>query len=131
VRRGRSRFFSLIEVLIALGLVTIALPLLTLPFIYSMKNYAEINKSLEYEKYAQQVVTRLFIEMHQGSVPLSQLKEKRQFEVPPDWGLGKAVYEFRMLEEEEPDKPQLWEAKLLLGVSPLPFNYHFIFIPPK
>lgn len=135
MKTPRLRFFSLIEVLIALSLVALALPLLTLPYFYGIKNMAEIRQSLDHERLAQQIITRLYVELHQGMIPLARLKEKTPFDVPEEWMEGvrafPATYLFKELESEDPDKPELKQVELTLGNPPLKFNYQLVVIPSK
>lgn len=108
----RHRSFTLLEVLIALVLITIALPLLTAPYFYEALNLMQSTKARRLEQNLQQAKATLLEAIHTKQMnPFSEPKgEWTKLETMP------AVdYRFtrqKPKSDEESEALELWEISL-------------------
>lgn len=81
----KRRHFSLLEVLIALMIITASLPLLLTPFIYATTDQMETVQKLRKEKTVLYYLITILGELHSGSIPLSQLDGDQAYPFKPEW----------------------------------------------
>ena len=79
------RSFSLLEVLIALMLITASLPLLLTPFIYATTDQIETVQKLRKEKTILYYLITILGELHTGAIPLNQVGGEQAYPFKPEW----------------------------------------------
>lgn len=111
----KKRPFTLLEVLVALLLITTALPLLIAPYFYEMLHSSNYRKALLREDQQFKLQAALFEAMHLKKLkPLdTNLEEWKQ--VDPSWlpaAFPKAFYQFTRVKPEKIKEPlpkvELW-----------------------
>ena len=100
----RKRSFTLIEVLIALALVSISLPLLLAPFYYEIRHLELYKKSVQREEDLLTLKTSLFEALHMKKIRISdevlgQEKEVDPALLPP--AFPKAYYILKRIKPEK------------------------------
>lgn len=82
---NQRRAFTLLEVLIALALVALALPLLIAPFLYTARDFQENVEKLKMERVAQWALTSLLADLHQKKIATSMLEGNQTYPIPSPW----------------------------------------------
>lgn len=145
----RKREFTLLEVLIAILLVTFALPLLTAPFLYTARNYEADLDDAYLEKAAGFALVGLLGDLHKGRKLLGSFDAGLSHPGMEEWfseafpspsGLT-VTYTLRKLkpsqksEEEKTQNVELWEVSFLLKkgskLPPTKFDFKFIAVREK
>lgn len=137
--------FTLLEVLIALLLISAALPLLIAPFFYASFDRQEALEKIRLEKAAQFAITQLLIDLHTKKIPPQEVEAGRSYPVHEEWFEAleyksqiSGAYQFEKkwpLTEQSQQGPELWQVRIDLKMAtqknPLPFVYEFILIPSQ
>lgn len=124
-----KRHFSLLEVLIALLLITASLPLLLTPFIYATTDQMETVQKLRKEKTALYYLVTVLGELHSGAIPLSQLDGEQPYPFKPEWKEMPVpgTYKFKKIRDKpisEGQSVELWQTTLEIADSS--FTYEFV-----
>lgn len=111
----KKRSFTLLEVLIALLLITTALPLLISPYLHEMIHASYYNKMLQREEERSMLRAAFFEALHLKKLKLSDALLDKWNEVDPSWlpqGFPKASYKFTRIKPEKLSDPmpkvELW-----------------------
>ena len=138
----KGHHFSLLEVLIALMIITASLPLLLTPFIYATTDQMETVQRLRKEKTVLYYLITILGELHSGSIPFSQLDGEQAYPFKPEWK-GEdwkelpvtGTYQFKKLKDKTLSESQTLELyqitlEIIDGVgknaSSSTFNYEFV-----
>lgn len=119
MNQTNKRHFSLLEVLIALMLITASLPLLLTPFIYATADQQETVQKLRKEKTSLYYLVTILENLHTGSIPLNQLDGTQEYPFRPEWK-GEdwktlpitGTYKFKKIKDKKGNEGQqieLWE----------------------
>lgn len=115
----KRRSFTLLEVLIALVLITTALPLLITPYFYEMVHSSHYRKTIQREEQQATLHAALFEALHFKKLKLSEAQLKEWKQVDPSWvpaGMPKAFYKLDRLKPEKltevMPKVELWSITL-------------------
>lgn len=112
-----KRHFSLLEVLIALLLITAALPLLLSPFVYASVDQMETVKKMNLEKMAFSQLTTTLANLQMGIIPLSNLETNQEYP------FNEGSYRFKKLKSGE--NFELWQITFTFKEGK-PFAFNFI-----
>lgn len=136
-----TRRFSLLEVLIALMLITASLPLLLTPFIYATTDQMETVQKLRKEKTALYYLVTVLSELHTGGIPLNQLDGDQEYPFKPEWKAEEnappvvGTYKFKKIRDKpiaEGQSVELWQTTIEIkdGTNNNPssssFAYEFV-----
>lgn len=137
-----ERRFSLLEVLIALMLITASLPLLLTPFIYATADQMETVQKLRLEKTSLYYLVTILEELHTGGIPLSQLEGDSEYPFKGEWKREDlkdlpitGTYKFKYIRkktETEGQRVELWQTTIEIkdGTAKTPstssFTYEFV-----
>lgn len=135
------RYFSLLEVLIALMLITASLPLLLTPFIYATTDQIETVQKLRKEKSVLYYLVTILSELHTGAIPLNQLEGEQEYPFKPEWKADEwkdlpitGSYKFKKIRDkslEGGQKLELWQTTIEIkdgvgkNASTSNFTYEF------
>lgn len=79
------RFFSLLEVLVALMLISLLFPLLIAPFTYAKVDFEENTRSIKIERASQMCLSSFLIDLHLEKLNIHQFENKTVHPIPPEW----------------------------------------------
>lgn len=132
----KKRHFSLLEVLIAIMLITASLPLLLTPFVYASVDQMETIQKLKQEQAAQYIITTLLGDLQTGTIPLNQLDQGSDYPFRSEWNTKEdkylGSYKFNKLKGDNEEGVELWQVSLSLEdpakktVAKTVFSYEFI-----
>lgn len=139
------RHFSLLEVLIALMLITASLPLLLTPFIYATTDQIETVQKLRKEKTVLYYLVTILGELHTGAIPLNQLDGEQEYPFKPEWKGDDwkdlpitGSYKFKKIRDKsisEGQTVELWqitiEIKEGIGKNASSSNFTYEFVVSK
>lgn len=118
--RLQKRGFSLLEVLIALLIISVALPILMSPFVYASIDQREAIKKMQQEKMVFNQLTTVLANMQMGLIPLNLLESNQEY--PLNDALG-GSYHFKKLKSGE--QIELWQLVFTFKEGN-PFTFNFI-----
>lgn len=139
----KPRHFSLLEVLIAMAIIALALPLLMSPFIYTTVDSQEALEKADVEAAANLSIASFLADLHLNKIPVSIVESNQEMSAPQEWYQGRfpqgrvqATYRFRLLKNHEGKEGekiiQLWQIvfslKLHSQKKSSEFEYDFIVI---
>ena len=135
MKRKRNSYFSLLEVLVALMLITIALPLLMTPFFYATADQVEAIKKMKQEKAVAFLVTSILGDLQTGAIPLNSLEQESLYPLKEEWKIP-GTYRFKKLsrhyeDEDNEGKPELWLLLIALSEEGKNAGYPYEFIVKK
>lgn len=111
----KRRSFTLLEVLIALLLITTALPMLISPYFHEMIHSTFYKKAMQREEQKSMLQVAFFEALHYKKLKLADTLLDKWNEVDPSWlpqGFPKASYKFIRIKPEkiaeQPPKVELW-----------------------
>lgn len=126
--RGYRRSFTLIEVLLALMLLLIALPLTMAPVAYLAKDLRQTKELWIAEQALNRAVTAFFVQLHQNTGPVV---ERGPDPIPQAWLVdlpprAKGNYQLRKIKEGK--QWQQWQVtiELLLGSQKISADYYWV-----
>ncbi len=84
MRKRTKRYFLLLEVLISLALVSLCLIPLIAPIVIANRSVSQLTLEMEAERGASQAYTIILKEMHEETIPFSELfiKAERELQIP-------------------------------------------------
>jgi hypothetical protein len=136
------RQFSLLEVLIALMLITASLPLSLTPFIYATTDQIETVQKLRKEKSVLYYLVTILGELHTGAIPLNQLDGEQEYPFKGEWKADDwkdlpitGSYKFKKMRDKpisEGQTLELWQTTIEIkegvgkNASSSNFTYEFV-----
>jgi hypothetical protein len=131
-----------LEVLIALALIALALPLLISPFVYMATDLREEIQTSQLERIANLSLSSLLVGFHTKKIPLTVLESDQSYPVPFEWYKDMGFKEDEIIanyrfakknenkEEGDKEKHELWEVtfafQLLGQKNPVEFKHLFL-----
>jgi type II secretory pathway pseudopilin PulG len=126
LKQMRRPKFTLLEVLIALALIVLSLPLLISPFVYMTEDIQQESRAMRLEKAAAFSINSLLIDFHLKKISLDVLEANEVFQVPSEWYKEEfkekeitGSYTFNKLNSsgKTNQKIEKWQVLFLLGIS--------------
>jgi type II secretory pathway pseudopilin PulG len=117
---SQKRHFSLLEVMIALLLITASLPLLLTTFVYAAVDQSETVKKMQQEKSAFYFLTTILTDLHTGVIPLSQLDARDHFPITDKETQATGTYKFDKIKKGD---QELWQVMIEINQAKFPFEF--------
>lgn len=139
----KHKHFTLLEVLIAMLLISITLPVLITPFFYASVDQRETMEKIRLEKAAQFSITLLLVDLQTKQISPKDLEIDRAYPIKSEWvkGIGfseplAGTYTFKKLRPTrnlQEQGAELWQVNFALRLpsqkEPTAFKYQFILLP--
>lgn len=135
IRKGS---FSMMEVLLAIALIAIAMPILIAPFTATAKDSQAAYEKMRIEKAAQFAAANFMIDLHLGKIPLTAVENEEIKPVPEEWfkeiNLENVVHgEYKIVrhgtkpKKEEDKKVGLWNVLFTLKTPLETYSFTYLF----
>lgn len=113
----KKRYFTLLEVLIAIMLITASLPLLLSVYVYATIDQKEALIKIKQERAAFHYLTIILTELQTGAISLNQLDSEQEYPLKTTSSEYAATgsYRFSKLrpqKDQEGEQVELWQMKL-------------------
>ncbi len=129
MRLIKKRPFSLLEVLIALTLISVSIPILINPYLFEVLNLNESERIMRQERTLSTLKAVLFEALHTGKIAVKEEDQNKWQEIDPTWTSlkGKFTLTLNRKKEDEAKRVELWNLTIALeGSKDNPQTYLFV-----